>query len=133
MKNDKEGDKMINKKEVKKKYKQTVQPMGVYRIRNLVNGKIFLGSSKNLQGKENSFKFISQIQNNSGYYMNRELSEDYVKYGMENFIFEIVDRLEPKEDPAYDYTDDLKVLEELWLEKLQPFGDKGYNTPSKER
>ena len=34
MKNDKEGDKMINKKEVKKKYKQTVQPMGVYRIRN---------------------------------------------------------------------------------------------------
>jgi len=38
-----------------------------------------------------------------------------------------LDQLEPKEDPAYNYTDDLTVLLELWLEKLQPFEDRGYN------
>ena len=42
---------MIDKKELKKQYKQTLQPMGVYQIKNLVNGKIFIGSVKNLPGK----------------------------------------------------------------------------------
>ncbi|MCL4548612.1 MAG: GIY-YIG nuclease family protein, partial [Bacteroidetes bacterium] len=52
---------------------------------------------------------------------------DYKTYGENNFAFEILDKLEPKDDLAYDFTDDLKVLEELWIDKLQPFGDKGYN------
>ena len=30
----------MDKKELKKKYKQTLRPMGVYQIKNLVNGKI---------------------------------------------------------------------------------------------
>jgi len=25
------------------------------------------------------------------------------------------------------YTDDLKMLEEMWIEKLQPFDENGYN------
>ncbi len=45
----------------------------------------------------------------------------------QNFSFEVVDTLEPKEDTTYDYTKDLSVLEEMWLEKLQPFSEKGYN------
>ena len=114
---------MIDKKEAKKNYKQTLQPMGVYQIKNLVNGKILIGNSKNLTGKFNSYKF----QLNTGTHMNTDLQADYKTYGENNFAFEILDQLEPKDDPAYDYTDDLKVLEELWIDKLQPFGDKGYN------
>jgi len=114
---------MIDKKTAKKEYKQTLPPMGVYQIRNLVNGKILIGNSKNLPGKLNSYKF----QLNLGSHMNSELQTDYTKVGEKNFSFEILDQLGPKEDPAYDYTDDLKVLEEMWLEKLQPFGERGYN------
>ena len=44
---------------------------------------------------------------------------------------EVVDYLEPKEDPGYDYTKDLMVLEEMWVEKLQPFDEKGYNKKKK--
>ena len=114
---------MINKKEAKKKYKQTLPPMGVYQIKNLVNGKILIGNSKNLTGKFNSYKF----QLNSGTHMNSELQADYKKYGENNFSFEILDQIEPKEDLTFDFTNDLAVLEELWIEKLQPFGEKGYN------
>ncbi len=114
---------MIDKKEIKRKYKETVQPMGIYQIRNLINGKIFIGKSKDLNGKFNSYKF--QLKNGS--HMNSELQADYNKYGDEGFVFEIIDRLEPKEDLSYDYTEDLEVLEEMWLEKLKPYNEKGYN------
>jgi group I intron endonuclease len=97
--------------------------MGIYQIRNLLNGKLFIGSSKNLNGKSNSYIF----QLNGGGHMNSTLQKDFNEFGEKNFVFEIVDRLEPKEEPGYDYTDDLKELEKLWLEKLQPYGEKGYN------
>lgn len=113
----------MDKKELKKQYKQTIQPMGVYQIKNLTNGKIFLGSAKNLPGKLNSVKF--QLENGS--HPNRDLQKDFNEFGEQNFSFEAVDTLEPKEDVTYDYTDDLSTLEEMWLEKLQPFSEKGYN------
>src|SRR3989339_1004204 len=116
---------MIDKKELKKQYKQTLPPMGIYQIKNLINGKIFIGNSKNLHGKSNSYKF----QLNSGVHVNSELQKDYTKYGEQNFTFEVLDTLEPKDDPSYKYDDDLKTLEDLWLEKLQPFGVAGYNKP----
>ena len=114
---------MIDKKELKKQYKQTLPPIGVYQIRNLANGKIFIGSSKNLNGKSNSFRF----QLSAGLHINRQLQTDYTQFGEENFVFEVLDYLEPKEYLAYDFTSDLTTLEELWIEKLQPFGEKGYN------
>jgi hypothetical protein len=114
---------MNDKKELIKQYKQTVQPMGVFQIRNLANGKIYIASSKNLRGMANRFEFNLDI----GAHLSKELREDYEKFGRENFVFEIVDTLEPKEDIKYNYTEDLKVLEEMWLEKLQPFGNTGYN------
>ena len=39
-------------------------------------------------------------------------------------MFEVLDMLEaPKDQPDYDPTDDLRVLEALWLDRLQPFTD----------
>ncbi len=119
---------MIDKKELKKQYKQTLQPMGIYQVKNLVNGKIFIGSGKNLPGKLNSSKF----QLESGSHMNRELQEDFNQYGKKKFSFEIIDYLEPKEEPNYNYSEDLSVLEEMWKEKLQPYGEKGYNKKMKD-
>lgn len=118
---------MIDKRELKRKYKETLPTMGVYQIRNLTDGKIFIGCGKNLNGKSNSFRF----QLNSGLHINQQLQSDYTQLGENNFVFEILDKLEPKEDMNYDYTKDLELLEELWIEKLQPFGNKGYNKEKK--
>ena len=114
---------MTDKKELEKNYKQTLTPMGVYQIKNLVNGKIFIGSAKNIPGRINRHKFELKFGSEGI----KDLLNDYRQYGEENFSFEILDQLKPKDDPLYDYTEDIKVLEELWIEKLQPFGEKGYN------
>ena len=113
----------MNKKELKNQYARTVQPMGIFQVKNLSNGKIFIDKGLNLPGRINSCKF----QLSHGSHMNKVLQEDFNKMGVDNFTFEIIDRLEPKEDTKTDYSDDLKVLEEMWIEKLQPFDEKGYN------
>lgn len=117
----------MNRKELKKQYKQTPRPMGILQVKNLSSGKIYITCSKNLPAKLNSIKF--QLDNGS--HPVRELQCDYNKYGEKNFSFEMIDYLEPKEDPLYDYSEDLKVLEDMWMEKLQPFDERGYNKRKK--
>ncbi len=113
----------MDKKALKKQYKETLQSMGVFKIQNKVNGKILIVSSNNITGRINREKF--QLDMSS--HQNTDLQKDYKEFGKDSFVFEIVDQLKPKEDPAYNYTDDLAVLEAMWLDKLQPYGDKGYN------
>lgn len=115
---------MIDKKEAITKYKNTVQPMGIFQIRNVSNGKILVESSKNLNGSKNS----SFFQLKMGSHRNTSLQKEYSELGEDNFTFEILDSLSPdEENPFRDYTDDLSSLKSMWVEKLQPFGDKGYN------
>ena len=114
---------VFNKSELKKNYKETLRPMGVYQVQNLVSGKIFIGSNLNLQARINRHKFALKLNSDDI----KALQEDYNKYGEENFSFEILDELKPKDDPDYNYKEDIKVLEQLWIEKLQPFDEKGYN------
>ena len=117
----------MNKKEIIKQYKQTIQPMGIYQIKNIRNGKKFIGSAKDLRGIINSNKF--RLQN--GFHSNKEMQTEFNNMGENSFSFDILDYLQPKDDMNYDYTEDLKTLEEMWLEKLQPYNEKGYNTKKK--
>jgi group I intron endonuclease len=114
---------MTDKKGLKRQYKETLPPMGIYKIENAINGKVLIGSSKNLHGKANSYSF----QLRQGTHINRDLQKDFTHFGEDNFTFSVIDILEAKDGPNHDYTDDLVTLEELWLEKIQPYGEKGYN------
>jgi hypothetical protein len=62
-----------------------------------------------------------------GSHMNSELQTDFNNFGEDNFVFEVLDYLKLKEDPAYNYSEDLQTLEFHWLEKNQLYGEKGYN------
>jgi group I intron endonuclease len=114
---------ITDKKILKDQYKQAVRPMGVYQIKNLVNGKVFIGSAQNLSGKINSHRFQLKM----GSHINRTLQREYVQFGEENFSFTILDYLEPQKKPGGDYTVDLTILEEMWKERIQPYGEKGYH------
>jgi group I intron endonuclease len=117
----------MNRKDLTNKYKQTIQPMGIYQIRNMINGKIFLGSAKNLQGIINSNKF--RLKN--GLHRNKEMQNDFNEVGEKSFSFEILDYLKPTEDLKCDYAQELRMLEDMWLEKLQPYDERGYNTKNR--
>jgi hypothetical protein len=118
-----------DKKKLKKDYQQSTRPMGVFLIRNNVNDKVFLGVSPNLDGVINRHRF--QLQ--TGVHANKVLQADWNALGSSNFAFEIIDELTPSQDPGRDYRQELALLEKLWLEKLQPFNERGYNERKKTR
>jgi hypothetical protein len=115
------------KKELKEKYRLTHTPMGIFLIRNLTNDKVFVGAALNLQGILTSNK----LQLVSGSHPNRMLQTDWNEFGSENFAFEVLDELKATQGANYDYRADLAFLEELWLEKLQPYCERGYNAKKK--
>jgi group I intron endonuclease len=111
------------KKDLIKEYKLNHTPMGVYQIRNLVNEKVLVGASPNLPGIINRHKFALEM----GKHANAALQADWNEFGADKFAFEILDEISPIEGANHDYREDLNSLEELWLEKLAPYGAKGYN------
>jgi len=115
-----------SRKELNREYAERVKPAGVFQIKNTANGKILLGSSLNLEGPLNSHRFMLK----TGSHRNKVLQQEWDEYGEEKFIFEILETVTVKDDPNFNLSDELTLLEMIWLEKLQPFGDKGYNLNS---
>ena len=51
-----------------------------------------------------------------------ELGKDWKELGEESFVIEVLDELKPVEDePGREYQEELKELEKIWREKLQPY------------
>ena len=101
--------------------------MGVYQIKNRINGKVLIGSSKNLPGILNRFRSELKL----GSCRNIALQEEWKQFGFDAFEFKELEVLKPLDNPAYDPSEDLIILEELWTEKLNPYDDKGYNKKPK--
>jgi len=118
---------LMDRKTLKREYKETRRPMGVYRVKNTVNGKSLVGSSVDLPSILNRLRAQLRL----GSHSNRELQKDLKELGPESFEVEILDTLTPPDRPDYDPADDLRALESLWLDQLSPFGDRGYNTTPK--
>jgi len=109
-------------KQLKQEYKQAIRPMGVFQIRNLSNGKIFLVAGIDLAGALNRHRF----QLVAGVHPNQQLQLDWNNQGTDGFAFEILDQMNPAEDPR-DSRKDLETLEDMWLQKLKPYDQRGYN------
>jgi predicted transcriptional regulator len=116
---------MKTRSEVKREYKEAPKQAGVFKIENKVNGKVLLGSSLNLHGPLNRYRFELQ----TGMHHHKELQNDWNQYGPDNFLFEVVETVKRKDDPNFNIEDELTLLEQIWLEKLQPYGEKGYMAP----
>jgi len=112
-----------DRKALIREYKETPRPMGVAIVRNMSNGKVFLFAGRDVPSLVNR----NRAQLRLGGHYNRELQRDWNAQGADCFQFEIVDTLKPKDEPDYDPTDDLRELEALWMEKLDPFEPTGYN------
>lgn len=120
---------MKTKQEIRREYKERKKPAGVFCVKNTVNSKVMLGSSLNLEGPLNSHKFMLTI----GSHRNEALQKEWNDYGGDNFVFEILEEVKVKDDPDFSIDDELTLLEQIWIEKLQPFGERGYNREQKIR
>ncbi len=97
--------------------------MGVFQVRNTLNGKIFIGSSPDLNAIWNRFQM--QLKLNS--HTNKALQQDWNTLGAEHFEFEILARIKQDDTKEINYARELKELEALYLDELQPYGEKGYH------
>jgi len=113
----------IDKKQLKQDYLLAKRSLGVFLIRNTNNDKVFIGAGLNLQGIINRHKFALA----AGSHDSKELQRDWNELGEDKFEFEILDQMEPLDQPSFDARRELEFMEDLWLEKIQPFGESGYN------
>lgn len=64
--------------------------IGIYIVTNLVNGKRYIGQSKNIQRRFWEHRCITHEEN-------KELRADLIQYGKENFSYEVLEECEPEQ------------------------------------
>ena len=113
-----------SRKELKVAYKQLKPHMGVFAIRNTENGKRFIAQAIHLDQVWNRHKF--QLEHGS--HPNAQMQADWNTFGESSFVFEILHELKPTEVATLsDELSELKVLEIMTIEELQPYDEKGYH------
>jgi len=110
-------------RQLKKDYKLTQRSFGIVLIRNTTNDKVFLIGGMDIQGMLNRQKF----QLTAGGHPNKKLQKDWNELGADKFEFEVLDQMEPSNAPGFDARRELNFLEDMWLEKLEPYDERGYN------
>jgi hypothetical protein len=97
--------------------------MGVYQVTNTSSGKIFISTSPNLKNRWLTLR----MQLDMGRHPNSDLQRDWNELGADSFTYQVIEEKEVTEDT--DTRWELKQMKKAWLEKLQPYGDRGYNKP----
>ncbi|MBY0147773.1 GIY-YIG nuclease family protein [Neobacillus niacini] len=114
---------MNRKKELKQQFKEAAVEAGIYQIKNTINNKLFVDSTKNFKTL-NGLKFMLET---NGYTTSRELQKEWNQYGKDAFRIDILEKLKKSDEPYFTEKEALAALEEKWLETLQPYGEHGYN------
>ncbi|THF76351.1 GIY-YIG nuclease family protein [Cohnella fermenti] len=114
------------RKELQEEYKQIKTYMGVVRLTNRVSGKMFIDAYPNLKNKWMTL----QMQLDMGRFANAELQKDWNELGKDAFEYEVLEQKDTTD--VADVRWETKMMGKRWLEKLQPYGDSGYNRPRAE-
>jgi hypothetical protein len=99
--------------------------MGVFAILNLVEDRIYVGASNNVEGAINRARFELKMNG----HRNTRLQQDWRRLGPSAFRFDIVDTVKKRDDPAFDAQAELAALLALWCEELDCAGARDYQSP----
>ena len=86
---------------------------GIYQIRNLINGKVYIGSSVNLHVR--ALAHFNSLKRNA--HENQKLQRAYNKYGLDKLVFEVLEYVEK---------DTLLEREQYYIDTLNAVNE-GYN------
>lgn len=86
---------------------------GIYMIKNIVNGKIYIGKSFDVKKRWSNHKY----ELNKGVHVNNHLQRAWNKYGEQNFEFSVVEECNK---------DDLSNKEIYWIKEMDAYRN-GYN------
>lgn len=90
--------------------------VGIYKITNNKNGKIYVGQSIDIYDRWKQHKYKAFNSKEKGY--NSAIHLAFRKYGIENFSFEVIEECQQ---------DKLDEKEQYWIKKLNSLSPNGYN------
>lgn len=90
--------------------------IGIYKIINKVNGKIYIGQSIDIKERWKQHFYKAYNEKELGY--NSAIHQAFRKYGYENFSFEVIELCEKEE---------LDAKETYWIKTLNTLVPTGYN------
>ena len=91
---------------------------GVYKIINTENGKVYIGSSKDIDRRWR--EHVRELELNT--HINAHLQNAWNKYGKKSFKFEVIEQCD--EQKRYE-------REQHYIDLYKPFQDNGYNIVQK--
>ncbi len=113
------------RRELRNEYKQNIPSMGIYKIRNRANGRVFIGAALNLHGIFTRHRFELDL----GSHRNSDLQKDWNEAGADAFSFEVLEELEPEPDSnARENQALLDELKQKWRERLVLRPEDEYGT-----
>ncbi|MBC5781542.1 GIY-YIG nuclease family protein [Ramlibacter sp. USB13] len=89
-------------------------PMGVYAIRDRVAGRARVGSSRNVHATINRIGFELRLRTHPDKALQAEWNASPDRYS-----FEVLALVKERDDPAFDYAEELRTLEALYREEEQ--------------
>lgn len=96
-------------------YSRPIPKCGIYKITNKISGRFYIGKSNNIERRFSEHKSPNEWVRNP----NKNMYLDMIRYGLNNFEFEIIEECSEK---------DLNERERYWIDKLDAYwGDLGYN------
>ena len=98
---------------------------GIYKITNLVNGKVYIGSTNDYLARFREHR--TELKRNV--HFNTHLQSAYNKYGVQNFKFEVIEFIENLENlPLTEFKYLLEEREEFYIQLYESTDrEKGYN------
>lgn len=90
--------------------------VGIYKITNIVNNKVYVGQSVDITERWKQHQYKAFNCNEIAY--NSAIQAAFRKYGIENFLFEVLEECEIEE---------LDEKEREWISKLNTLSPNGYN------
>lgn len=106
---------LVDKRLLKRQYREAGPAMGVYAIRNLATGRVRVRASMNLEGSMQRDRFELGLKS----HRDKELLGEWQRWGGEHFSFAVLDTLKRSDDPAFDPAAELATLLALWTDELR--------------
>ncbi len=109
-------------------YKNRSISAGIFTIRNPKADRVFLGSSLDLNGPLERHR----MELETGSHRCRDMQNDF-NNDSEFFLFDIMESFSYTAEKTERAEVRLQKLENTWIQRLEPFGENGYNTSKKIR
>jgi hypothetical protein len=88
-------------------------PMGVYAVRDRTSGRAWVGSSRDVHARLTRIQFELRL----GAHMDKQLQATW-RQDPTRLSFDVLALVKQRVDPAFDYAEELRVLEQLYREEL---------------